>query len=165
MESQNCPNFKSCVGNEPPRSIFLPKKQPKSQNRRILKSACQSVTFALWACREKFNINFLSQNFFLASPHVYWLRKKFWAKMSMLNFSRWLIIEGNLWNDSNKKSWKWHVSLILALGGAPRADLHRKPPSTMGHESLIQRRPSLSHPGWLKYFFRHTISYSKLPYT
>ena len=23
----------------------------------------------------------------------------------------------------------------------------------MGHESLIQRRPSLSHPGWLKYFF------------
>ena len=27
--------------------------------------------------------------------------------------------------------------------GAPRADLHRKPPSTMGHESLIQRRPSL----------------------
>ena len=35
----------------------------------------------------------------------------------------------------------------------PRADLHVKPPSTMGHESLIQRRPSLSHPGWLKYFF------------
>ena len=32
-------------------------------------------------------------------------------------------------------------------------DLHRKPPSTMGHESLIQRRPSLSHPGGLKYFF------------
>ena len=53
----------------------------------------------------------------------------------------------------SKKSWKWHVSLILALGGAPRADLHRKPPSTMGHESLIQRRPSLSHPVWLKYFF------------
>ena len=69
-ESQNCPNFKSCVGDEPPRSIFLPKKQPNSQNRRILKSACQSVTFALWACCEKFNINFLSQNFFLASPHV-----------------------------------------------------------------------------------------------
>ena len=23
----------------------------------------------------------------------------------------------------------------------------------MGHESLIQRRPSLSHPGWLRYFF------------
>ena len=35
----------------------------------------------------------------------------------------------------------------------------------MGHESLIQKRPSLSHPGWLKYFFRHTIRYSKLPYT
>ena len=50
--------------------------------------------------------------------------------------------------------WKWHVSLILALGGAPRAHLHRKPPSTMGHESLIQRRPSLSHPGWQKYFFQ-----------
>ena len=33
-------------------------------------------------------------------------------------------------------------------------DLHRKPPSTMGHESVIQRRPSLSHPGWLKYFFQ-----------
>ena len=28
------------------------------------------------------------------------------------------------------------------------ADLHMKPPSTMGHESLIQRRPSLSHLGW-----------------
>ena len=28
--------------------------------------------------------------------------------------------------------------------GVPRADLHRKPPSTMGHESVIQRRPSLS---------------------
>ena len=38
--------------------------------------------------------------------------------------------------------------------GAPRADLHRKTPSTMGHESLIQRRPSLSHPGGLKYFFQ-----------
>ena len=37
--------------------------------------------------------------------------------------------------------------------GASRADLHRKPPITMVHESLIQRRPSLSHPGWLKYFF------------
>ena len=37
--------------------------------------------------------------------------------------------------------------------GGPRADLHVKHPSTMGHESLIQRRPSLSHPGWLKYFF------------
>merc|ERR1712020_617008 len=70
VESQNCPNFKSCFGNEPPKSIFLPKKQSNSQNRRILKSACQSVTFALWACREKFNIDFLSQNFFLASPHA-----------------------------------------------------------------------------------------------
>ena len=39
------------------------------------------------------------------------------------------------------------------LGEAPRADLHMKPPSTMGHESLIQRRQSLSHPGGLKYFF------------
>ena len=64
---------------------FLPKKQPDSKNQRLLKSACQCVTFPLWACSEKFNIDFLSQNFFLASPHVY-----FWAKMSMLNFSRWL---------------------------------------------------------------------------
>ena len=55
---------------------------------------------------------------------------------------------------------------------APRADLHRKPPSTMGHESLIQRRPSLSHPGWLKYFFSdiqsvnlnyHTPSHKHFP--
>ena len=39
-------------------------------------------------------------------------------------------------------------------------------PSIMGHKSLIQRRPSLSHPRWLQYFlFRHTIQYSKLPYT
>ena len=35
----------------------------------------------------------------------------------------------------------------------PRADIQVKPPSTMGHESLIQSRTSLSHPGWLKYFF------------
>ena len=49
--------------------------------------------------------------------------------------------------------------------GAPWADLHMKPPSTMGHESVIERRPSLSHQGWLKYFFRHTVHYSKLPYT
>ena len=99
VELQNCPNFKSCVGNEPPRSRFLPKKQPNSKNRRILKSAWQSVTFALWACREKFNIDFLSQIFFLASPHVYWLRKIFWAKMSMLNFSRWL--------RNQRSSLKW----------------------------------------------------------
>ena len=46
-----------------------------------------------------FNIDFLSQNFFLASPHVYWLRKKFWAKMSMLNFSRWL--------RNRRSSLKW----------------------------------------------------------
>ena len=37
--------------------------------------------------------------------------------------------------------------------GAPGADLPVKPPSTRGHESVIQRRPSLSHPGGLKYFF------------
>ena len=129
-------------------------KQPNSKNQRILKSACQSVTFPLWACHEKFNIDFLSQIVFLASPHVYWLQKKIWAKMPMLNFSRWLRNWRSFWNVSNKKSWKWHVSLILALGGGPRADLHMKPPSTMGHESLIQRRPSLSHPGWLKYFFQ-----------
>ena len=104
LESKNCPNFKSCFGNEPPRSIFLPKNQPNSKNQRILKSGS--------------------------------------------------VIEGHLWNVSNKNSWKWHVSLILALVGAPRADLHVKPPSTMDHESVIQRRPSLSHPGWLKYFFQ-----------
>jgi len=74
--------------------------------------------------------------------------------MSMFNFSRWLRNRRSSLK-CNKKSWKWqHVSLILALGGAPRADLHRKPPNTMGHESLIQRRPSLSHPGSLKYFFQ-----------
>ena len=37
--------------------------------------------------------------------------------------------------------------------GAHRTDLHMKPPSTMGHECLIQRRPSLSPLAWLKYFF------------
>ena len=89
MESQNCPNLKSCVGKKPTRSRFLPKKRVNSKNQRILKSACQSVTFSLWDCRE-FNIEFLSQIFFLASPHEYWFRKQNWAKMSMLNFSRWL---------------------------------------------------------------------------
>ena len=48
-------------------------------------------------------------------------------------------------NDTFHKFW--------LSGGVSTADLHVKPPSTMGHESLIQRRPSLSHPFWLKYFF------------
>ena len=47
----------------------------------------------------------------------------------------------------------FHISLVLALGGAPRADIHMKPPRTMGHEFLIQRRPSLGHPGLAKIFF------------
>ena len=37
--------------------------------------------------------------------------------------------------------------------GAPRADLQVKHPGTMGHESLIQRGPSLSRPGLSKIFF------------
>ena len=37
--------------------------------------------------------------------------------------------------------------------GSRGGDLNVKPPDTMGHESLFQRRPSLSHPGRLKYFF------------
>ena len=49
--------------------------------------------------------------------------------------------------------------------GAPRADLHVKPPSTMGHEFLIQWRPSLSHPGWLKYFFSDIQSVTLNYYT
>ena len=75
------------------------------------------------------------------------------------------VTKGHLWNGSNRKSWKWHVSLILAARAAPRSVLHMKSPSTMGHKSLIQRRPSLNHPGWLKYFFKHTIRCFKLPYT
>ena len=92
--------------------------------------------------------------FFSWLLHMYIdFKKKFGPKCQCKIFHGGSVIEGHLWNDSNKKSWKWHVSLILALGGAPRADLHVKHPSTMGHESLIQRRPSLSHPVWLKYFF------------
>ena len=74
--------------------------------------------------------------------------------MSMLNFSRWL----RIWRSSLK--WQQQKELEMTRftnfgsRGAPRADLHRSPTSTMGHESLIQRRPSLSHPGWLKYFFQ-----------
>ena len=40
-------------------------------------------------------------------------------------------------------------------GGPQGGSTSKTPyPSTMGHEYLIQRRPSLSHPGWLKYFFQ-----------
>ena len=53
-----------------------------------------------------------------------------------------------------------HFTKFGSRGGAPRADLHVKHPSSMGHESLIQRRPSLSHPGRLKYFFQ---TYNPLP--
>ena len=38
--------------------------------------------------REKFNIDFLAQNVFLASIHVQELPPKVWAKKPMLNFSR-----------------------------------------------------------------------------
>ena len=37
----------------------------KLKYRGILKSACQSVTFPLWACREIFNIDILAQKFFI----------------------------------------------------------------------------------------------------
>ena len=70
VESQNCPNFKSCVGNEPPRSIFLPKKQPNSKNQRILKSAYQSVTFPLWAYHENLTLTFCPK-FFSWLLHMY----------------------------------------------------------------------------------------------
>ena len=46
-----------------------------------------------------------------------------------------------------------------------RADLHVKPPSTMGHESLNSKEAEFYPPGLAKiFFFRHTIRYSKLPY-
>ena len=50
----------------------------------------QSLTFPLWAYREKFNINFWSQNFAWLLHMYIDFKKKLWAKMSMLNFSRWL---------------------------------------------------------------------------
>ena len=72
-----------------PLEYFCPK-NPKSKYQRILRSPWDCGTHQVWVYPEKFDIDFLSQNFFLASPHAYGLWKKFWAKMSMLNFSRWL---------------------------------------------------------------------------
>ena len=67
-----------------------------------------------------------------------------------------------MWRKIEPKSGEKMTNIRSALRF--KADLHMKPPSTMGHKSLIQRRPSLNHPGWLQYLFRHTIRYSKLPY-
>ena len=45
--------------------------QKKNQNfAQFWKSPCDSGTHQVWVYREKFNIDFLAQNFFLASIHV-----------------------------------------------------------------------------------------------
>ena len=69
--------------------VFLPQKGPYLPNRPNRKRAWDSVTRRVWVYREKFNIDFWFQNFFLTSQHVLGLPKKIWEKNSMLKFSGW----------------------------------------------------------------------------
>ena len=55
---------------------------------QFLKSPWDSGTPRVWVYHEKFNIGFFAQTFGGSSYTCIEARKKFWAKKSMLNFSR-----------------------------------------------------------------------------
>ena len=152
VESQNCPNFKSCVGNEPPRSIFLPKKQPTSKNQRIPKSAWQSVTFHYGPLVKNLWLTFVPI-FFPGFSTCILTPKFFGAKMSILDFSWWLCNKRSSLKRQLQKELETTIFTNLGSREAPRADLHMKSRSTRGHKFLIQRRLSVSH----QFFFRHKI--------
>ena len=56
--------------------VFLPQKGPYLPNRPNRKRAWDSVTRRVWVYREKFNIDFWFQKFFLTSQHILGLPKK-----------------------------------------------------------------------------------------
>ena len=87
--SKNYPYFISPIDETTEKHVFLPQKGPYLPNRPNRKRAWDSVTRRVWVYREKFNIDFWFQNFFLTSQHVLGLPKKIWEKNPMLNFSGW----------------------------------------------------------------------------
>ena len=107
---KNYPYFISPIDDTTEKHVFLPQKGPYLPNRPNRKRAWDSVTRRVWVYREKFNIDFLFQKFFLTSQHILGLPKKIWAKNPMLNFSGWPRKLGSPFNwDSQKWSKMRHI--------------------------------------------------------
>jgi hypothetical protein len=107
---KNYPYFISPIEDTTEKHVFLPQKGPYLPNRPNQKRAWDSVTRRVWVYREKFNIDFLFQKFFLTSQHILGLPKKIWAKNPMLNFSGWPRKLGSPFNwDSQKWSKMRHI--------------------------------------------------------
>ena len=108
--SKNYPYFISPIDETTEKHVFLPQKRTYLPNRPNRKRAWDSVTRRVWVYREKFNIDFLFQKFFLTSQHILGLPKKIWAKNPMLNFSGWPRKLGSPFNwDSQKWSKMRHI--------------------------------------------------------
>ena len=108
--SQNYPYLISPIDETTEKHVFLPQKGPYLPNRPNRKRAWDSVTRRVWVYREKFNIDFLFQKFFLTSQHILGLPKKIWEKNPMLNFSGWPRKLGSPFNwDSQKWSKMRHI--------------------------------------------------------
>ena len=108
--SQNYPYLISPIDETTEKHVFLPQKGPYLPNRPNRKRAWDSVTRRVWVYREKFNIDFWFQKFFLTSQHILGLPKKIWAKNPMLNFSGWPRKLGSPFNwDSQKWSKMRHI--------------------------------------------------------
>ena len=107
---KNYPYFISPIDDTTEKHVFLPQKGPYLPNRPNRKRAWDSVTRRVWVYREKFNIDFWFQKFFLTSQHILGLPKKIWAKNPMLNFSGWPRKLGSPFNwDSQKWSKMRHI--------------------------------------------------------
>ena len=76
--SQNYPYLISPIDETTKKHVFLPQKGPYLPNRPNRKMAWDSVTRRVWVYREKFNIDFWFQIFFLTSQHVLGLPNKTW---------------------------------------------------------------------------------------
>jgi len=108
--------------------VFLPQKGPYLPNRPNRKRAWDSVTRRVWVYREKFNIDFWFQNFFLTSQHILGLPKKIWEKNPMLNFSGWPRKLGSPFNwDSQKWSKMRHIVKFRPRGTPYGKSGHRTP--------------------------------------
>ena len=113
----NHPYFISPIDETTEKHVFLPQKGPYLPNRPNQKRAWDSVTRRVWVYREKFNIDFWFQNFFLTSQHILGLPKKIWAKNPMLNFSGWPRKLGSPFNwDSQKWSKMRHIVKFCPRG-------------------------------------------------
>ena len=110
----------------PPKNMFfLPQKGPYLPNRPNRKRAWDSVTRRVRVYREKFNIDFLFQKFFLTSQHILGLPKKIWAKNPMLNFQGGLVNWGHASIETLRNGPKWDISLNFIPGGTPTQS-HKK---------------------------------------